>query len=235
MNRYVWIFLILGLIASCTEIDEVAQEKTLTSIYVSRPVQIDGKLQEWPAQLDTIYLTDRENLSDNVMIVKSVWSLANLYLAFQVSDFDLRAYQTELDHKKLFLDDMVEFLLDTQMDRSEKWLGDDIIYHLNLQGQKKDDRGTASGESDASWHGDAVYGVSLQGTLNDTTDSDQGYVVEVAVPWTEIGRNPESGLEMGLNVACGDNDGKGRMLFDWVDAWPTRSPDVFGTLVLKKE
>ena len=235
MNRYVWIFLILALITSCAEIDEVAQEKTLTSMYVSGPVQIDGKLQEWPAQLDTIYLTDRENLSDNVMIVKSVWSLANLYLAFQVSDFDLRAHQTELDHKKLFLDDMVEFLLDTQMDRSEKWLEDDIIYHINLKGQKKDDRGTASGESDASWHGSAVYDVSLQGTLNDTTDSDQGYVVEIAVPWTEIGRKPETGQEIGLNVACGDNDGKGRMLFDWANAWPTRSPDAFGKLVLQKE
>jgi hypothetical protein len=234
MTRYAWVFLILGLVASCAEIDDVAQEKTLTSMYVSRPVQIDGNLQEWPAELDTLYLTDRENLSDNVMIVKSVWSLANLYLAFQVSDFDLRAYQTELDHKKLFLDDMVEFLLDTQMDRSEKWLADDIIYHINLLDQKKDDRGTASGESDASWHGSAVYDVSLQGTLYDTTDSDQGYVVEVAVPWPEIGRKPEAGLEMGLNVACGDNDGKGRMLFDWVNAWPTRSPNVFGTLVLER-
>ncbi len=235
MTRYIAIFLVLGLVMSCADLDDVSEDKTLTSMYVSKSIQIDGNLQEWPAQLDTIYLTDRENLSDNVMIVKSVWSLANLYLAFQVSDFDLRAYQTELDHKKLFLDDMVEFLLDTQMDRSEKWLEDDIIYHINLQGQKKDDRGTASGESDASWHGSAVYDTSLQGTLNDTTDSDQGYVVEVAVPWSEIGREPEAGLEMGLNVACGDNDGKGRMLFDWGNAWPTRSPDVFGKLVLQKE
>jgi hypothetical protein len=210
-------------------------EKTkfvLRSPFFTDTVKIDGILQEWD-DIPAVQIKDRTELSDNTCTLQSMWHADYLYFAFSVQDKDLRAYQTEKDHKKLYLDDMVEFLLDTRMDRTEKWLEDDIIYHLNLQGQVKDGRGTPAGVDDAGWDGDARWAYQLSGTLNDTTDVDRGYTFEVAVPWDEIGQTPFYQLKMGLNFACGDNDGKGRMLFDWVDAWPTRSPHVFGTLHLK--
>ncbi len=230
MVQKVSIFLGAILLFSCNP-EKSQTDKRLTAPYASEPIQINGDLDDWP-DAPQLVLTDRDGLSQNVLRICSAWDHENLYLGFDVSDSDLRAFQTEKDHKKLFLDDMVEFLIDTRLDRSEKWLEDDIIYHINLLGQKKDDRGTPQGESDPTWDGDAMYAIRIRGTLNDTTDVDSGYTLEVAVPWVELNREPKADLAMGLNFACGDNDGKGRMLFDWVGAWPMRSPHAFGTLVL---
>lgn len=111
-------------------------------------------------------------------------------------------------------------------------LEDDIMYHINLLEHKKDDRGTAQGESDRRWNGEAKYAVVLNGSLNDSSDVDTGYTVELAIPWHELDLRPALGLTFGLNVANGDNDGKGRQLFDWMGTWPFRSPDQFGKLIL---
>ena len=83
------------------------------------------------------------------------------------------------------------------------------------------------------WDGNTRYAIKLFGTLNDTTDVDNGYTMEVGIPWNELRLNPCRNLVIGLDFTNGDNDGKGRQLFDWVDAHPYRSPDAFGDLILK--
>lgn len=170
--------------------------------------------------------------SDNIMTVRTAWSKDSLYLFFQVDDADLRCVQREDDHPKLFLDDMVEFLFDPRNDRGEKWIEDDIIYHINLFGFKKDDRGTPEGISNPVWNGTGRYSVRVHGTINDTSDTDEGYDVEVALPWTELGVCPHDGLILGADFVCGDNDGTGRQLFDWSGAAPFRHPVQFYDFVL---
>ena len=187
---------------------------------------------EWET-LGSLVVAPTAGESDNVMVVKTCWSADSLYFMFIVSDADLRAVQTETDHPKLYLDDMVEVLIDTENDKTSFWHEDDIVYHINILGFKKDDRGTAEHESDATWNGTAKYVIGLQGTLNDSSDVDGGYFVRVAFPWTELGHIPYVGLRMGVNFANGDNDGCGRQLYNWCHSDPMRSPDTFGTLVLK--
>lgn len=177
-------------------------------------------------------LLENHQISDNTLLFRSCWNTDSLYFRFDVSDQDLRAYQLVKDHRELYLDDMVEFLLDTNLDATDMWLDDDIIYHFNILGQKKDDRGTPEGNSDTSWDGVARYIVAVDGTINDSDDMDNGYSVTVAVPWTEIGRSPEPGLRMGLNFAMGDNDGKGREIVQWRPCKKMRTPSMFGVLVL---
>lgn len=169
---------------------------------------------------------------DNVMTVSSCWSADSLYFRFDVKDTKLRAFQTQKDSPELFLDDMVEVLLDCNMDRVRDWLEDDFVYHINLLGQKKDDRGLGGGRLDVSWDGVAKYRITLRGTLNDDSDIDDGYTVELAIPWTEIGRKPHPGLRMGVNFACSDNDGLGRQLMKWQPSDITRDTDTFGIIKL---
>lgn len=169
------------------------------------------------------------------MSVYSSWNEDSLYFNFKVIDTDLRAYQTEQDHSKLFLDDMVELLLDPGNDKDSCWSTDDIVYHVNLLGVKKDDRGSTECLSDPKWNGNAGITLQLIGTLNETQDQDEGYLLKLSIPWVEIGQTPKDGLRIGVNFANGDNDGKGRQLFDWVDAWPMRSPYAFGDLVLNTD
>jgi hypothetical protein len=130
----------------------------------------------------------------------------------------------------LYLDDMVEFLIDTRNDKGSCWNEDDIIYHINLLGQKKDDKGTVDCASNPKWNGNAAYKINAQGTLNDHSDRDKGYNVEISISWKELELKPVQGLKIGTNFAIGDNGN----LFDWAGASPFRSPSAFGNLVLVK-
>jgi pimeloyl-ACP methyl ester carboxylesterase len=171
--------------------------------------------------------------SDNKVDVYSLWDNDSLYFAFRVEDKNLIAYRYEKDHPLLYLDDMIEVLIDAFNDKGECWSVDDIVYHINLLGQKKDDRGTKDCLTDLAWDGEASYSVKLMSTLNNPQDIDHGYRVEIAIPWNELGVHPETGDKIGVNFANGDNDGNGRQLFDWANAWPLRTPSQFGTLLLQ--
>lgn len=178
-------------------------------------------------------LIENARASDNKLVVKSLWNNDSLYFQFRVYDKILRAVQTEQDHPRLYLDDMVEVLIDANNDKDSCWTTDDIVYHINILGVKKDDRGTADCESNASWNGVARYTVKLLGKTGSLYDEARGYQVEIALPWTELGLTPYKELSIGINFANGDNDGNGRQLFDWCGAFPLRCPLAFGTLILK--
>jgi hypothetical protein len=201
--------------------------KELFCLPADQPIKIDGQLNEW-GNGRSITIQDKSQKSEANAVIKTLWNNENLFIAFQVQDADLKAEQTVLDHPELYLDDMVEFLIDTQNNKDTCWNEDDIIYHINLLGQKKDDRGTVECITNPKWNGDAEFAIQLKGTLNNATDIDSGYMVEVRVSWKELGLIPVPGLKIGLNFAIGDNG----ILFDWVNASPFRSPDAFGNVVL---
>jgi len=233
-------------LCSLTMISGCAADDKLLAFYQAEGMVIDGDLSDWPRTSKAITVTDRvinqggkeRPLSDNEISCRSAWEEGFLYLAFEVKDTKLNAVRTERDHKELYLDDMVEFLFDPMQQRANQWLPDDIVYHINILGTVKDDRGVTSGDrkdKDIAWNGVAKYALRLKGTLNDDNDVDEGYILEVAVPWEELGITPIETLTLGFNFANGDNDGKGRQLFDWKGAWPMRSPIQFGVIKLVKD
>jgi len=194
---------------------------------------IGNNISFWQNIKDSIVFTGRKEGSDNIVSVKLQWSKKYLYIFFNVKDYNLQAYQTENDHPELFLDDMIEILIDANNDKNGCWASDDIIYHINLLSAKKDDRGTSDCISDASWNGKAIYEVKLFGTLNNMNDRDIGYTVEMAILWDEIGIYPTQGTVIGINFVNGDNNGNGRQLFDWSGAKPFRMPEKFCNLILR--
>ncbi len=230
MIRNIWAIIILSSAGSCSQ-PAHKPVKRFYSGFSTEMVQPGWQSSEW-SDLDCITVEGEKAKCENRFFLLSRWNSDSLYFFFKVEDTDLRAYQNEKDHPKLFLDDMVEILIDTQNDKDSCWAEDDIVYHVNILGVKKDDRGTKECNTDPKWDGSARNSVQLFGTLNCTTDIDTGYILSLIFPWEEIGRKPESGLIMGINFANGDNDGKGRRLFDWVGAWPMRSPYAFGNLIL---
>lgn len=195
--------------------------------YTRHPVIIDGELSEWSGA-SSIQIMDEMRRSENTVVIYSLWDDVNLYFAFDVKDADLAAEQTEQDHARLYLDDMVEFLIDPRNDKDSCWTIDDVIYHINILGQKKDDRGTADCLTNPGWNGVAKYSVRLMGSINNPGDADKGYIVEISIPWSEMEITPTAARLVGVNFGNGDN---GR-LFDWVDASPFRSPYAFGNLIL---
>lgn len=221
---------------SCGQLREKKNEQpvrpAMTSIYTGQPVTVDGLAAagEWSAA-DSIVVYDDSLRIPNQIIIRSQWDSSYLYFLFDARDSNLQAIQTVRDHPQLAKDDIIEFLLDANDDHGTCWNSDDIIYHINLFGQTKDDRGNDSCRSDARWNGLAAIAARVYGTVNVPGDIDTGYVVEVAIPWLEIGRVPMPGLVIGANFG-GQSDG---VFYDWVDAWPFRQPFKFGTLTLTKK
>ncbi|HTE24137.1 sugar-binding protein [Flavitalea sp.] len=235
----IWMHLVICIIAGLYKPDnpdapgipDARGTRTLFSEYAPTKISIDGDLKEWSKCASTTIIDSFRRKSNNKMSFQSMWNKNFLYLAFIVEDVNLAALQSSPDHPELYLDDMVEFLIDTRNRKDSCWDTDDIIYHINLLGQKKDDRGTIDCRTDPNWNGNAVYALTIRGSLNDNTDKDTGYSVEIAISWKELGVEPASGKKLGFNFANGDN-GK---LFDWVNASPFRSPYRFGDLELIKE
>ena len=196
-------------------------------------VTLDGKLEEWESA-DTMRLDDPgESPDPNQVKIYTLWDEKYLYIAYQVDDRYLVGYQTERDHRALYKDDMIEVLFDPRKDATDLWLEDDIVYHINVLGQVKDDRGSPEGISDAGWQSEALFAVRYDGTLNDSTDLDRGFRVELAVPWDEIGMVPSAGMSLGINFAAGDAEGPDENLWDWCGAHPFRQPSAYGRLELK--
>lgn len=221
---------------SCGENNaETAQkdDDVLNCVKTTVKVSIDGKLEDaWKAG-QTLILNDPAEVADpNQVTIYTLWDENYLYVAYDVLDKNLVGYQTERDHKALYKDDMIEVLLDPRRDRTDKWLEDDIVYHINVIGQVKDDRGTPEGRSDAAWTSEALFAASYDGTLNDSTDTDHGFSVELAIPWQEIDKEPVAGLTVGINFAAGDAEGPDEHLWDWRGASPFRQPTVYGQLLL---
>ncbi len=229
MHGRFWMMLLSAALVSCTGTAEIDDGKSIVSKRVRSCTVMDWDKAAGVTVADTA-------ISASVLHVRSLWDADSLYFRFDVEDTDLWALQTERDSKKLFLDDMCEVLLDPRADRGEKWDEDDRIYHVNILGQVKDDRGTVSGESDAVWNGQERFEITLRGTLNDASDVDEGYSIFLAIPWTELGATPAKGLSFGVNFGLGDKTGpvSDRRLVLWQFCVPTRTPSLFGTLVLSK-
>jgi len=227
MNKY-WAFF---LIIFCVQLSANNSNHIIRSRFASKKLSVDGEINDWFTS-DSIMYNGENVKSDNSIVVKSQWDNKYLYILFVVYDKNLQAYQTEQDHPKLFLDDMIEFLIDSRNNKDSCWSSCDFVYHINLLSVKKDDRGTKDCSTNPSWNGNAKYCVKYSGTLNNKTDIDSHYFVEIGIPWREVKRKPEFGLTLGVNFANGDNDCNGRELFDWIGVFPLRSPHLFGTLIL---
>jgi hypothetical protein len=229
-----FLFILLQLASVSCKTGESSSKKEIVSLFSATNVEPSWQSPMWNRP-ETVVIEGKKEESENRMTVFSHWNRDSLSFFFKVEDTCLRAYQAEKDHPELYLDDMVEILIDTQNDKDSCWAEDDIVYHVNILGIKKDDRGTKECITDPTWDGNARIFVRLFDTLNDTTDIDSGYIIILSFPWAELKQKSEPGLKMGINFANGDNDGKGRQLFDWVGAWPMRSPYAYGSLLLKNE
>lgn len=156
-----------------------------------------------------------------------LWDESNLYLAFDVHSSKLQAQVREHDGDKLWEDDGIEFLIDPQRHRTKQFLPDDFSYHINILNVSYDDRGTPRGEPDAQWNGTARHEVRILGPYH--------YVVEVAVPWTEIGVEPVEGqTAIGIDFCVNGKDPETGQYdyFDWCGLKAFHDPSGFGELLL---
>lgn len=120
--------------------------------------------------------------------VRIAYDQDNLYFGFLLFDSEPDAIRASVLHRggNIGLDDHIVIGLDTFLDRRNGY-----IFEMNSLGTQDDAIFTDESIAHQDWSWDGVY-------RSETTRTDEGWVLEVAIPFTTIRFPREEVLEMGL-------------------------------------
>jgi hypothetical protein len=210
---------------------------SVIAYYFSSPPVIDGSLGDW--DMDWINVNNvvygKSNwqgawdLSAKVMVG---WDMNYLYLGVKVTD-DI--YTHGASGSNLYMSDSLEVLLDANLAgdyHSEALSSDD--YQLGISGQTltNQDKGEAY-----LWYPSGSEGskskVVIQGR-----PTDEGYRMEVAIPWSILGVTPQTGQHYGFVFSVNDNDdpisSAQQSVVSNVKDRKLTDPTTWGNLILEK-
>lgn len=175
-------------------------------------VDADGQLDEavWaevPWTANFVEMTGRGRTSPQLATrAKMVWDDEALYVAAQLEEPHVWATLTERD-TRIYLDNAFEVFIDPNGDTHDYYelevnaLG--TLWDLMLLKPYRD-----GGPLVSAWDIRGLeVGVRVNGTLNDPTDTDEGWTVELALPWSVLveaapeARLPRSGEQWRLNFS----------------------------------
>lgn len=176
-------------------------------------LRLDGRLDEWgatsAASIGTLVFENPDRPgnwngpADLNGLVRAAWDANALYFAVQVED-DLIVQESRED--RLFRGDAVEFFFDSDL------TGDfDIDQYNGDDAQLVFSPGNFSTNPPAAWvylspdtgSGAAAFRSAIQVAA---LRLDNGYSVEVVVPWSGLGVTPAPGSVFGYAVALSDDD-----------------------------
>jgi Carbohydrate family 9 binding domain-like len=138
---------------------------------------------------------------------KLVWGDGYLYLSLYAADDDIESRTTEVDgpvwlddsFRLTFADDGVECAIDV----SPMAVVTDAIR-----------RGV--GAWDYSWNSGAHASKEMDGTLNDPANTDEEWIIEMAIPFESLGLKGERGENIGFSVRrCDQPRGERRVCTAW--------------------
>ena len=190
-------------------------------------IKIDGVLDEpaWRRAAGTRYFVDVTTGKKNTKFpingrVKLLYDDDALYLGFDIKDPDLRGgFDKKEKDPHLWTRDAVEIMIDPDGDGDNKDYYEIQVNPQNLVFDSRFDdynlpKGSGSdgpfGHED--WSSKLTSAVTVSGTLDKPGDEDQGYVVEIKLPWNALDKArkapPDSGDTWRMNFyAIQDNSG----------------------------
>jgi hypothetical protein len=213
--------------------------ENVEAIRLSGPPAIDGILSDW-ADLPTYestYLVFNDETWDGSDDIRAAWRFGwdeeNLYVAIQVAD-DIHV-QTERGNN-IFKGDGVSIQLDTQIesDYGPRLSPDDFQINLSPGDFGTNPPAAFRFRADNSGNLIDMVGHGIQvAALPSTT----GYALEAAIPWSNLGINPESDLQLGIALNVNDNDTPGtavqEVMKSHVASRRFSDPTSWGTIVLR--
>ena len=192
---------------SVLEGDVVSEAAEYTVYRAGTPITIDGRLDEpaWLAAPDfgafvfPWYVGGEKEQT----VAKMLWDDENLYVGFLCEDAHIWAEHTERD-SSVWKDDTVEVFTAPNPDRPNAYFNFEMnVLGIFLDQFHPDGAGVPVKEE---WNGEGVrIATSIQGTLNDDSDEDQFWVLEVALPlsnFAHVAKNtpPKAGDVWHLNL-----------------------------------
>lgn len=189
------------------------------------PVILDRHTAINETRFNASYLLNRKILHDNdagyevdgnnnTMVFNAFWDSDSLYFNVQVNDANLNYKQPDtwdLFQAKDYLEvlwnsDCIEVGMDLNHDRSEWKQLDDVELVVDLKGNKTGNRWSAEDSIYEHWGSHTRTSVVYRGTTNNNTDIDEGYTIQIAIPWSELRITPREDMTIGFDIQLYDKD-----------------------------
>lgn len=205
---------------------------------LTQPLILDGSLGDWPAgptiaSAYQVYARAGWDGSADLQATWRVgWDASNLYVAVSVVD-DVHV-QTQTGNQ-MFRGDSLEIQIDTNPAANATQANPSTFQLLLSPGNFADlppsafrFQGASSGRIlDAPGHSIAV----------NAARTGDGYILEAAIPWRDLGFTPDEGDRLGIALNANDNDRPGEAVQEvMMSSSPRRTltdPQSWGTMVLE--
>lgn len=194
-------------------------KETVEILYLNEKPNIDGIPDDWQVLQNSF--RDEHSLYNspfrNEVKYNFGWDEQNLYAIIQVHDTQVGTVLEIQDTVGIHLNDAIELWIDSRNDSKNIIDGNDyhfIIDVLNRAELFRGDKTLMELKPDSSEVPQSagitpiVYqkAVQVNGRLNNATDTDSGYTVELAIPWSAIGIEPRQGLLLKMDLCNDDQD-----------------------------
>lgn len=210
----------------------------VTASLRDNPPTIDGDLGDWPGEATVrsayrVYAYDEWDGSDDLDASwRLAWDTARLYVAVQITD-DVHV-QTQTG-AFIYQGDSVELQVDINPQAGATLVNPATSQVILSPGDfagippsAARFRGTDEGELPQ------VPGHSIDVAARQTAD---GYVLEAAIPWSDLNVTPTAGMRLGLALNANDNDTPGaarqEVMMSSEQGRTLRNPSTWGTLILE--
>jgi hypothetical protein len=208
----------------------------------SSPITVDGKGDDkaWAAagKIELIFPWDSQTGAKQKTTVRLLWDDANLYALYECEDADIVAFRTERDDPT-YLDDAVELFINPMPSQTEVYYGMEmnaraVLYdYVMLPSKGLFKQFNMQGVQLATF---------IDGTLNVRGNTDKGWSLEVAIPWSNFDglspKPPSVGSVWAANLNRWDGVEPNRRMSNWSNPMkPTpnpHAPERFGKLIFVK-
>ena len=202
------------------------------------PINIDGKLdeKEWSSApaIEFVFPWEFQTGAKQKTTAKLLWDDNYLYVSYDCVDADIVAVYTERDDPT-YKDDAVEIFINPKPSQTGVYFG----LEMNARAVLYDYLMYDSKYAFKRFNMQGVKLVSsIRGTLNVRGDKDEGWSLEVAIPWEnfeEIAKRPVAGTVWTANLNRWDGVEPNKRHSNWSDPMQKtpnpHNPARFGQLV----
>ena len=224
-----------------TEITGLPAVPSYTVKASSKPIAIDGQLSEniWrtATPITLQFPWEEQTGSKQRTTVKLLRDQQYLYVGYECADTDITATHEKRDDP-VYKDDCVEIFLKPS-DKTDHYIG----LEMNARGVLFDYYYAYPEKNDYSFNLAGVQlKTALRGSLNNDNDQDQGWSLEVAIPWQSLNKLaeqlPPAKTTWRAQINRWDGiEAKGRRLSMWCPSGLKKpnphNPERFGILTFK--
>ena len=194
---------------------DASPEVVLVVPHAKHPIVLDGHLTD-PSWLEEAVRTGPflqsggPSLATPYSEARFLWGDGLLYVGLYASDEDICATH-EAHDSHVWLDDSFRLAFD---DGAREYLFDVSALGALADGVRT--LAIPNGIIDYAWSSNARVSHELEGSLNDPSNNDEEWVIEMAIPLASLGQKGAPGEKLGLSVArCDTPKGQPRSCSDW--------------------